>query len=132
MIAASQSPPTLIDPDAWNWWELRRLSYNLALAIAGWLAFAAAVSLAYGFGKPVWSTWQEALGSVLFMGAGYLVVIGAANVCFLLGAITESLARPADSERFRRRAHAMGVWGSFATPFLFPLVVLANLIAHAG
>ena len=59
------------------------------------------------------------------------VVMGLANVCYLLGPGLESSVRPADVDRYRKTAFAMGLWGSLAVPALFPLVQLAMLIAHS-
>lgn len=117
--------------DAWTWWQARRLRYNLTLAVAGWTAYGLAVALNYGFGHPVWRNWRGGLGMTIFLGTVYLVVMGAANVCYLLGPALESWARPADVGRYRHTAFAMGLWGSLVVPFSFPLVQLALLIAHS-
>lgn len=122
---------SLFSGDAWSWWQARRLRYNLTLAAGGWIAYGVAVGLNYAFGHPVWANWRGGLGSTIFLGAGYLVVMGFANVCYLLGPAVEGWVKPADVDRYRRTAFAMGLWGSFAVPFLFPLVQLAMLVANA-
>jgi hypothetical protein len=116
--------------DAWSWWQARRLQYNLTLAAAGWLAYFAAVGLNYAFGHPLWHDWRSALGATLFLGTGYLVVMGAANVCYLLGPAVEAWVAPPDVDGYRRTAYAMGRWGSLLVPAAFPLVQLAVLIAN--
>jgi hypothetical protein len=118
--------------DAWVWWQARRLQYNLTLAAGGGVAYGAAVALNYAFGNPVWKDWRGGLGMTLFLGTVYLVVMGFANVCYLLGPAVEGWARPADVGSYRRAAYAMGLWGSLIVPATFPLVQLAMLIAHGG
>ena len=117
--------------DAWVWWQARRLQYNLTLAAGGWAAYALAVGLNYAFGHPVWRDWRGGLGMTLFLGTAYLVVMGMANVFYLLGPTVEGWVRPADTPSYRRTAYAMGRWGSLIVPFSFPLVQLAILIAKS-
>ncbi|HEX3365194.1 hypothetical protein [Phenylobacterium sp.] len=121
----------LFSGDSWVWWQARRLRYNLVLAAGGWIAYAAAIGLNYAFGHPVWKDWRGGLGMTLFLGTAFLVVMGIANVAYLLGPAVEGWARPADVDHYRRNAYAMGLWGSFAVPFVFPLVQLAMLIANS-
>jgi hypothetical protein len=114
--------------DAWQWWEAQRLRYNLALAVSGWSAFGAAVVILYAFGQPVWIDWGSAAGMTLFLGIGFLVFMGAANLFYLAGVIVESIVKPTNVDGFRRSAYALGFWGSAAAPFLFPLSILAMLL----
>ena len=118
--------------DTWLWWQARRLRYNLTLAAGGWVAYGAAVALNYAFGHPVWKDWRGGLGMTLFLGTVYLVVMGFANVGYLLGPAVESWVKPRDVERYRRTAFSMGLWGSLVVPAIFPLVQLAMLIGHSG
>jgi hypothetical protein len=37
--------------------------------------------------------------------------------------------KPADVDRYRKTAYAMGLWGSLTAPAIFPLVQLSMLIA---
>ena len=122
----------LFGSDAWSWWQARRLSYNLTLAACGWIAYGLAVALNYAFAHPVWQDWRGALGMTLFLGVVYLVVMGFANVAFLLGPAVEGWVRPRDALRYRRTAWGMGLVGSAAVPFIFPAVQLALLIANSG
>jgi hypothetical protein len=117
--------------DPWAWWEARRLRYNLTLAAAGWIAYGLAIALNYGFHHPVWRDWRGGLGMTIFLGTVYLLVMGAANVCYLLGPAVEGWTKPADPDAFRRRAYALGLWGSLIVPATFPLVQLAMLVAHS-
>lgn len=118
--------------EAWRWWEARRLRYNLALALAGWTAYALLCLLMLTYGAPMVFNWRQVLGQTLFMGAGFLVVMGVANILYLLGMVTESIARPQDVDHFRERTWAIGFWGSIVLPFLFPLAVFAMFLASSG
>ena len=121
-----------IPDDAWTWWQGRRLRYNLTLAAAGWLAYGLAVAQSFAFGRPMWSSPTGAFSMTLFLGAGYLILMGFANVAFLLGPTVEGWIRPASVAGYRRTAFAMGLWGSFALPFVLPLANLALLIGGKG
>ncbi|MFI4951096.1 MAG: hypothetical protein ACHP7A_08685 [Caulobacterales bacterium] len=116
--------------DSWIWWQARRLRYNLTLAAGGWVAYGLTVGLNYAFGHPVWKDWRGGVGMTLFLGTVFLVVMGVANVCYLLGPAIEGWVKPADVGLYRRNAYAMGLWGSLAVPAIFPLVQLSILIAH--
>jgi hypothetical protein len=113
---------------AFAWWERRRLAYNFALAAAGWAAYGATIGLYAAFGRSLWPIWQAALAMTLALGTAFLILMFAANVCFLIGPALESWLRPADPARYRARAWPLGLWGSVALPFAFPLINLALLI----
>lgn len=115
--------------EAWKWWEARRLRYNLALALAGWIAYGLGAAISYGFDRPIWQNWSGAVGMTLFLGVGFLVLMGIANICYLAGAFVESALKPADVNAYRKSAYALGFWGSVAIPFLFPLSNLALYLA---
>ena len=132
-MASLDSAPAapFITGETWTWWQARRLRYNLTLAAGGWVAYGLAVGLNYAFGHPVWKDWRGGLGMTLFLGTVFLVVMGVANVCYLLGPAVEAWIKPADVGRYRRNAFAMGLWGSLLAPATFPLVQLAMLIANS-
>ena len=133
MSDATVSPNGLqVSSDAWTWWQARRLRYNIALAIAGWAAYGLDIALFQAFGRPAWRDWQGGLSMTLFLGTGFLVLMGAANICYLLGPLTESLVKPGDVARFRRTAYAGGFWGSVALPFVFPAVNFCMLLGQSG
>lgn len=116
--------------DTWRWWQERRLRYNLTLAIGGWVAYGLGVGLNYAFHHPVWRDWRGGLGMTIFLGVVYLIVMGFANVLYLLGPAVEAWVKPGDVASYRRTAFAMGRWGSLIVPFSFPLVQLAMLIGR--
>jgi hypothetical protein len=123
-------PDGFFSGDTWQWWQARRLRYNMFLAGGGWAAYGAAVGLHYAFGDQVWRDWRVGLGMTLFLGVAYLVVMGFANVFYLLGPAVESWVKPVDLDRYRRTAFAMGAWGSLIVPLSFPLWLLSVLIAR--
>ncbi|MCW5697630.1 MAG: hypothetical protein KIS96_12970 [Bauldia sp.] len=130
MSEAEKEPRTLvIADDRWTWWQSRRLRYNLALAGSGALAYAITGLLYAAFGAAMWSTWNEALSQTLFLGVGFLVLMGVANLLYLLGPLGESFVRRTEIPRYRDNAYAMGFWGSVALPFAFPLLNLSMLLS---
>lgn len=128
MTSLGTASHDFIDDDAWTWWQGRRLRYNLTLAAAGWLSYGLAVAQSFALGRPMWQTPVGAFSMTMFLGTGYLILMGFANVAFLLGPTVESWVRPAGVAAYRRAAFAMGLWGSFALPFALPLANLALLI----
>jgi hypothetical protein len=117
---------------AWAWWEKRRLGYNVALGLAGWSAYALNIAMFALFKQPLWFNMANAAGVTLFLGAAFLVLMAGANILYLLGVLTEAIVEPDDRARFRRHAFALGLCGSIALPFLFPLANLAFLIGNYG
>ena len=130
-LSDSVHPNAFFRDDTWQWWQARRLRYNLTLAVGGWAAYGAAVGVNYAFGHALWRDWRGGVGGALFLGVAYLIVMGIANVFYLLGPAVEAWVKPARVEQYRRNAFAMGVWGSLIVPFSFPLVQLAVLISKA-
>jgi len=113
--------------DAWRWWEARRLRYNLALAAAGVAAYGLWTLLPVS--TLLMRDWRAAISTTLILGVLYLLLIGVANICYLIGPALEAWLKPADPRGFRRRAYSLGFWGSVAAPFAFPALALAWLIA---
>jgi hypothetical protein len=112
---------------SWTWWEARRLRYNRALAISGWVAYALNAAILYSFTRPTWTSPQLA-AITIFLGTAFLGLMGVANLCYLLGAWAESIFAPKDVGAFRTRAYAVGFWSSMAVPFAFPLTNLSLLL----
>ncbi len=122
----------LFSGETWTWWQARRLRYNLTLALAGWIAYGTGLGVALAFHKPMWRNWQGGLAMTLFLGTFFLVAMGVANVLYLLGPAVEGWVKPSDSARYRRTAYAMGLVGSAALPFVFPLANLAVFIGQSA
>ena len=118
--------------DAWSWWEARRLRYNLALAAAGWAAYGLMLLVMLTSGRAPWIDWQGGLSMTLFLGTLYLLLMGAANVCYLAGVALEAWMRPADPARYRNHAWRLGLLGSITLPFAVPAINLAMVIGRVG
>ena len=128
MSEAAMMAQVEASPGGWAWWEARRLRYNLALGAAGLAAYGLLVGTSYALGHPFWPDLQLAFGTTMLLGVGFLILMGAANVCYLAGVLIEGMIAPAEREAFRKRAWAMGLWGSVALPFAFPAVMLSFMI----
>ena len=131
-MAATTTSEGLFDSDAWKWWQAKRLRYNIALGAAAWIAYGLNAAQFYAFNHPIWKSWQGGVAMTLFLGTLFLVVMGIANVLFLLGPWTEQVTRPSDVDGYRKTAWRLGFYGSIAVPFLFPLLNLARLIGSNG
>jgi hypothetical protein len=107
-----------------EWWGARRLRYNIALVVAGISAFIA-------YALVCWILLPEDTGvaitpfTLLFQGAGYLFMMGVANVCYFAGPLSERMVRPADPEQYRRICYCLGFWFSVLLPFGIPAVLAA-------
>jgi hypothetical protein len=108
------------------WWSARRLRYNVALIVAGILAFIAYVAVGMSL-LPRDAEFEVTIFTTLFQGIGYLFMIGVANVFYFLGPFSERIVRLHDPERYRRVCFRLGFWFSVLLPFSIPalLVVLA-------
>jgi hypothetical protein len=117
--------------DAWRWWRAQRLTFNLSLAIAGWLAYGLNAAIFYlGFHHPIWLSVRGGVAMTLFLGSLFLLLMGAANIAFLLGPLSEAWIKPADRTGFRNVVYGLGLGMTIALPFLFPLGNLARLLAR--
>jgi hypothetical protein len=128
-MTATLTTPT----DAWRWWEARRLRYNIGLAIAGWAAWGLFAVEMLMF-RPLAEDSVVILTPAIILGQGlvWLVIMGLANILYLLGPISEMVLRPTDTEAYRNRMFGLGFWGSTAVPFLFPATVLTGLLLQIG
>ena len=119
--------------DTWRWWEGRRLRYNIGLALAGWAAWGLfALEILLISPQVLNPALGLSLSLTLGQGLAWLVAMGVANVLFLLGPVSEMVLRPADADGYRRRMFGLGFWFSMAVPFIFPALMLINLLSLAG
>ena len=119
--------------DAWRWWEARRLRYNIGLAIAGWSAWGLfAIEMLMFRSLAEDSTVILSPAIILGQGLVWLVIMGVANILYLLGPFSEMVLRPGQPDDYRRRMFGLGFWGSMAVPFLFPATVLTGLLLQIG
>jgi len=104
------------------WWNARRLRYNVALVVAGILAFIAYVAVCVTL-LPKDTDIEITLFTILFQGIGYLFMIGVANVCYFIGPLSERVMRPANPERYRVICYRLGFWFSVLLPFSIPVLL---------
>jgi hypothetical protein len=115
------------------WWEQRRLRYNIALVVAGVLAFAAYVGVVdRGISKGTMPGAEITLFTIAFQAAGYLLLMGVANLCYNLGPWSESIIRPTNIGSYRSVAYWVGFWFSALLPFAIPALVAWSYIIHPG
>ena len=70
------------------WWEQRRLRYNIALVVAGVLAFAAYVGVVdRGISKGTMPGAEITLFTIAFQAFGYLLMMGIAKPLLQLRAV---------------------------------------------
>ncbi|MBS2040361.1 hypothetical protein JST97_35565 [bacterium] len=105
-----------------EWWESRRWTYNLRLAIAGWVAFAAYCLVSWTLLPRVVPAVdiEITLFTTLFQGIGYLIAMGFANLCYLLGPLVETIVNPHRPETLRQTLYGLGTAFSVGLPFLIP------------
>ena len=114
------------DDLAMEWWEQRRLKYNVGLVVAGLLVFVCYVFAAdrvitTGAASP---EAEITLFTTAFQAIGYLFMMGVANGCYFAGAFVENhFVRQANVSRYRRIAFPLGFWFSVLLPFTIPVLV---------
>ena len=123
----------MVSTEARTWWENRRLRYNIALVVAGMLAFAAYVGVVdRGVSKGTMPGAEITLFTIAFQAFGYLLMMGVANLCYNLGPWSESVIRPTNLESYRRVAYWIGFWFSALLPFAIPALVAWSYVLHPG
>jgi hypothetical protein len=106
-----------------DWWADRRLRYNVALLVAGIVAFfcyAGALVIRCRNVPEVETT----LFTTLFQGICYLIAVAIANLFYNLGYWCELILKPRTPARYRRIAYALGFGFSVALPFSIPAMIL--------
>ena len=121
--------PNRGDTSSLAWWSARRVRYNVALVVAGVLAFVAYAAV----GSMLLSNDTEfeiTVFTTLFQSIGYLCMIGLANVFYYLGPLSERLVRPSDPERYRRICFRLGFWFSVLLPFTIPTLLAMSAMSQ--
>ena len=108
---------------AWSWWEGRRLAYNIALFVTGWMGFALLLAFATAWDlRSLSNIWRDGMTEPLVvtarMGLVYLVYMAAANLLFLIGPLLEVLLKPEPVAAYRGRAWTMGLVVSIGLPLI--------------
>lgn len=117
---------------AWQWWERRRLRYNVGLLMAGILAFVLYLVVYFAFSSKLPMEIDVTIFTILFQAVGYSFYILVANIFYCLGALLESLPRIRSLESHRQTAFTFGFWLSVALPFLEPLLLAYSAFNHSG
>ena len=115
--------------DSFRWWLERLPRYNLGLIIAGLSAFMAYLLIGTLL-LPASAGFEVTFFSLLFQSIGYLILMVFANLCFLIGPVSESMLRPDDVASYRKKWHTLGCRLSFVLPFGAPLVLLLVAVLH--
>jgi hypothetical protein len=127
MAAASTrvEAPTTIVADRRAWWSARRNRYNVTLICAAPLSLIATLI--------VWGFFEERLPCLEINGASillgiplFLIGLLLANICYILGPLSERLVRPRNVTVFRTWVYRAGAAFSVLLVF-FPALI--NLIA---
>jgi hypothetical protein len=115
----------VITADRKTWWSARRNRYNITLIIAAPLSLLATLI--------VWGLFEERLPCLEITGLGilagfWLFLIGLllANICYLLGPLSERVVRPRNVALFRSWVYRAGT--AFSVLLLFA-PAMVNLIA---
>jgi len=124
------------DPSPWateKWWGSRRLRYNVALVIAGFLAFACyAMVVDWCIRIEPSGDFEITLFTTAFQAVGYLFMMAVANVCYHLGPLSERIVRPTHVAVYRTIAFRLGFWFSVLLPFAIPATLAISCHLHPG
>lgn len=119
---------------AMDWWERRRLKYNIGLVVAGVLASACYVLVVdRGISSGAMPGAEITLFTTAFRAVGYLFMMGMANICYFLGAFVEvRYIQQPNVERYQRVAYPLGFWFSVLLPFSIPALVAWSYLIHTS
>ena len=108
---------------SYDWWEKKRLGYNIGLINAGILAFIF-YNIIFETLIPSSPENEITLFTTIFQGIGYLIFIGVANIFYFLGSILEKVIKPNNIDKFRIVTFNLGFWFSVILPFTIPISLL--------
>jgi hypothetical protein len=117
------NPNNNSDLVSYDWWQKKRLKYNLGLIFAGILAFIFYAILLETL-IPSAPEIEVTLFTIPFQGLGYLVMIGLANLFYSLGPISEKIFRPKNVNKFRIVVFNLGFWFSIILQFTIPISLI--------
>jgi hypothetical protein len=106
-----------------QWWSQKRLEYNIWLLAAGFVAFISFAVLGESLIAPHDPNFEITIFTIFFQGIGYLIAVLLANLFYNLGPTVDQLYNRNDSQIFRERLFALGLWFSCGLPFLAPLLI---------
>jgi hypothetical protein len=105
-----------------EWWGRRRIRYSIGLVIAGFLAFVAYASIVFTFEKRIPDA-DITVFTAVFQAVGYLIAMGIANICYLLGPMSERILKPRNVTTYRKITYNLGFWFSVLLPFPIPALI---------
>jgi hypothetical protein len=109
------------------WWGNRRLRYNVALLIAGPLAFVVYAAVGeWCIRKNADVDFEITIFTTLFQTVGYLFMMGIANLFYYLGPLSERAVKPRRIAWFRKIMFALGFWFSVLLPFVVPVLLFLH------
>jgi hypothetical protein len=111
-----------------QWWTIKRAKYNISLIISGALAFVIFLIVGLIFRCPSDDEFEITLFTIVFQGFGLLLFMLIANVFFSLGYFVDRVFNKKDSQHFRERLFAIGLWFSVSLPFLIPLLTVVKYL----
>lgn len=104
-----------------EWWESRRGKFNRGLIVSGFLALTLQAILIQVLKPGGFVISEFSILSLPLIAASYLVYMGALNLFYNIGPISESIMPSIkDIENYRKRLFNIGYWLSSAIPFLIP------------
>ena len=112
-----------------EWWEARRLTYNIGLVVAGVLAFICYAFVLSSLGHHIQEVQRTreppeiTIFTIGFQGIGYLFMMGIANICYNLGPLAERSVQPENVNTFRKGVFLLGFWFSVLLPVTIPLTL---------
>jgi len=112
-------------PSVGQWWQKRRLRYNVSLATAGIVAFIFYVI----FGELLVLDFEITLFTIGFQAIGYLFMMLIANMFYFLGPMIDKFFNKQNKPGFRSTLFLAGCIFSCALPFSIPILII---ILYAG
>ncbi|MBI4852593.1 MAG: hypothetical protein HY819_12425 [Acidobacteria bacterium] len=111
---------------SYDWWESRRLNYNIGLAICSILAFFFHLMILASFPSN-FPELEITLFTLLFSFIGFILFMGLANFCYFLGVFSERFPIFVDINYHRRVTYYLGCCFSFVLPFSAPILTLLSI-----
>ena len=110
-----------------QWWEHRRLRYNLGLLFSGALAF-----LLWDIVGPkvIGPEFDITLFALFFQGIAFGAMMGLANIFYFLGPFVDRRRNLSDDDHFRLRLFNIGFWFSISLPLILPIWLLVKYIKN--
>ena len=116
---------------AFVWWRAGLLRYNKGLLVSGLTAFVLYCALVAFFSKSI-PELEITVFTMALQAFGYLLFMGAANICYLMGPCFETFVPRNKTSDYRMFAYELGYWFSVALPFFVPALFAYYALCHPG